>query len=634
MTYQRVNPGSRVLFVSSSLRSRRGSQSLLKSYQSSLRSDGAHILRERIAAQSVKIARSDAIMSRIVEGSFDAVLTVSADHCIEAVNAGASRLFGYARADLIGHPVTTLIPDFARLTNREDILCAVDEGHRESQAVRRSGDTVPVDVSISTTSYGSEKLYVVIVRDITELREKQRQLEHQALHDALTGLPNRVLLGNRLEHALAAATRSGKPVALLLLDLDRFKEVNDTLGHHTGDLLLQEVAQRLIKPLRSTDTVARLGGDEFAVLLPMVDDVPQALELASRLSTVFLTPFEVYDELRIDVGCSIGVAMFPQHSQESAKLMQCADVAMYAAKVGADKVVLYDAEKDTNSVRQLTLSGELRLAIAQHKLSMEFQPKLHLASRTVKSVEALARWRHPTLGTVPPDEFVCHAEQTGLIRPLTMWTFAETLNQLSTWHSQGVRIAAAVNLSARMLHDPEVITLLSGLLEKTGLEPQLLTLEITESAIVLDPKRAFDNVARLADLGVRLSIDDFGTGYSSLSMLQQLPLNELKIDRTFVAKMMLDEAAMIIVRSTIDLAHNLGLEVVAEGVEDEEQIEALARMGCDMAQGYFIAHALEAGRLGEWYKANLLSRPPGEASPSPEQAGVRTSTSGGGLPSP
>jgi diguanylate cyclase (GGDEF)-like protein/PAS domain S-box-containing protein len=595
--------------VRTSSKHRREPTSLLKNYQAQLRQSGARTLQDRVATQSVKLARADAMMARIVEGSFDAVLTVNADLRIETANTGATRTFGFARTDLVGNSVYILIPDFAKMVNEQEGAFAVGQGHRETLARRKSGEAVPVDISISRTSYGAEQLYIVIVRDITELREKQRQLEHQALHDALTGLPNRVLLGNRLEHALAAATRSGKPVALLLLDLDRFKEVNDTLGHHTGDLLLQEVAERLSSPLRTSDTVARLGGDEFAVLLPAVEGENQALELAGRLASVFLQPFEVLQDLRIDVGCSIGVAMFPAHSEEAAKLMQCADVAMYAAKVGPDKVVLYDADKDTNSVRQLTLSGELRSAIANRRLTMEFQPKLHLASRTVKSVEALARWRHPTLGTVPPDEFICHAEQTGLIRPLTEWTFEETLNQLSTWHSQGMRVGAAVNLSARMLHDVDVITMISRLLASTGIPPEALTLEITESAIVLDPKRAFENVELLAGLGVRLSIDDFGTGYSSLAMLQQLPLKELKIDKSFVNKMTEDEAAMIIVRSTIDLAHNLGLEVVAEGVETEEQIEALARLDCDMAQGYFIAHALEAGRFGEWYRANLLLRP-------------------------
>lgn len=589
-------------------RIRRGQPSLLKSFQAQLRQNSDVSLRERVAAQTVKLARADAIMARIVEGSFDAVVTVNQHQLIETVNDGTSRTFGFARADLIGKPISLLVPDFAQMIDEQEGAFAVGRGHTETQALRRGGEAVPVDISISRTSYGAERLYIVIIRDITELREKQSQLEYQALHDSLTGLPNRVLLGNRLEHALAAATRTGKPVALLLLDLNRFKEVNDTLGHHTGDLLLQEVATRLSRPLRSADTVARLGGDEFAVLLPAVDSVAQALELASRLSAVFRQPFEVLQDLRIDVGCSIGVAMFPEHSEEAAKLMQCADVAMYAAKVGTDDVVLYDPQKDTNSVRQLTLSGELRQAIAERLLTMEFQPKLHLASRTVKSVEALARWRHPTLGTVPPDEFICHAEQTGLIRPLTDWTFEATLQQLAQWRSQGMAIGAAVNLSARMLHDVEVIAVVSRLLERYGIAPQALTLEITESAIVLDPKRAFENVQKLADIGVRLSIDDFGTGYSSLAMLQQLPLNELKIDKTFVAKMIEDQAAMIIVRSTIDLAHNLGLEVVAEGVETEEQIEALARLKCDMAQGYFIAHALEAGRFGEWYRANMLLR--------------------------
>ncbi len=540
------------------------------------------------------------VMGKVVEATFDAVLTIKPDGRIETANAAAARTFKYSIDQLTGLPVAKILPHFNELVAAENVHYAVGLGHRETVGNVYDGKQFPVDIVIDVARIGANSLLVLVARDITELREQQKQLEHQALHDALTGLPNRVLLANRIEHALALAHRNENSVALMLLDLDRFKEVNDTLGHHVGDLLLQDLSLRLKDAIRASDTVARLGGDEFAILLPMVEDENQAHEMASRVMDVFGAPFQLSEELQLEVGCSIGIAMFPTHGDDAAKLMQCADVAMYAAKSGSVKIMHYDSSKDTNSLRQLTISGELRQSIQDKLLTMEFQPQLDLSQQVICSVEGLARWRHPRLGYVSPDEFIKNAEQAGIIRELTQWTFVRALEQLTEWQNQNLNLSLAINLSAKLLQDNQVADQLKEMLSGYSIRPQLLTLEITESALMADPEAAREALKKLANLGIKLSIDDFGTGYSSLSYLQKLPLDELKIDKSFVFGLLDSHNDGVIVRSTIDLAHNLGLTVVAEGVESPEHIETLAHLECDIAQGFCISPALTPDLLNQW----------------------------------
>jgi diguanylate cyclase (GGDEF)-like protein/PAS domain S-box-containing protein len=582
-------------------------KSLLNNYQQRMKRS----LERRAAvdgnSHASRFERLDMLMHKIVESTFDAVITVDENGVIETANRAAERTFGVPENNFVGKPVAHFLPNFNALIDPKHADYAVGNGHHETQGRSRTINIFPVDISINITRFGTEVLHVIVARDITELREHQQQLEHQALHDGLTGLPNRVLLANRIEHALAAAQRTGHSVGLMLLDLDRFKEVNDTLGHHVGDLLLIELAKRLKRPVRESDTVARLGGDEFAVLLPSIESHDHAMELAERLHAVFREPFTTDTGMTLDVGCSVGIAMCPQHADEPAKLMQCADVAMYAAKAGPQKIVFYDQSKDTNSVRQLTLSSELRQSIANGELTLEFQPQLDLRTRSIQSVEGLARWRHPRLGYVPPDEFIAHAEQAGMIQELTRWTFQAALEQLTKWKATQLEIMLCINLSAKSLQDKQMPDLLKEMLQSYNADPRQLTLEITESALVIDPEQARRNVDRLADLGVRLSIDDFGTGYSSLAYLQQLPLDELKIDKSFVFGMLESHNDGVIVRSTIDLAHNLGLRVVAEGVETLDHIDALARLNCDYAQGFFISPALPSDLLNQWLTSSAWS---------------------------
>ena len=420
--------------------------------------------------------------------------------------------------------------------------------------------------------------------------------EHQSLHDALTGLPNRVLFRDRIQQSVRAAERRHGGLAVMIMDLDHFKEVNDTLGHHHGDVLLQEVAERLKTTLRTADTVARLGGDEFGILLPEVMGADDALAVAEILQSALREPF-VVDGLTLEMGGSIGIACHPDHGDHVEVLIQRADIAMYSAKEGGRGFSLYEPQQDHYSPRRLSLAGELRSALESGELELHYQPKADVISGRIVGVEALVRWNHPRHGLLGPEEFVPIAEQTGLIVPLTRWVLAAAMRQCRAWQEQGYELSVAVNLSARSFLDTALAVDIPQLLKVHNIEPTLLELEVTESTIMLDPARATATLERLSELGLRLSIDDFGTGYSSLANLKRLPVDMIKIDKSFVLEMATEHSDAAIVRSTIELAHNLGLQVIAEGVEDRQIWEELARLGCDFAQGYYLSRPLPADKL-------------------------------------
>jgi diguanylate cyclase (GGDEF)-like protein len=424
--------------------------------------------------------------------------------------------------------------------------------------------------------------------------------EHQALHDSLTDLPNRLSFSVALEKRLAQrqGPRSGR-AAVLLIDLDRFKEVNDTLGHQAGDTLLCMIGPRIQQVLPPGSIVARLGGDEFAVLLSDVSGEGQALAIASRISIALEDPFRI-DEFNLEVEASTGVAMYPDHGTTSELLMKRADVAMYLAKGRHGHVELYDPEQDKHSTRRLGLISELRSALADGEVLVYYQPKLDLLTGEVNSVEALVRWLHPKFGLLPPSEFVPIAEHTGLIRPLTSYVVSSAVQQAAAWMQMGLDVAVAVNLSARSLHDGGVMHDVSTLLAEHQLPARLINFEITESSIMADPARAKRILEQLKDMGLMLSIDDFGTGYSSLAYLQELPVSEIKIDRSFVANLLENEADQVIVRSTLDLARNLGLKSTAEGVETAQVLKWLRDQQCDQAQGYHIARPMSANAVTAW----------------------------------
>lgn len=436
------------------------------------------------------------------------------------------------------------------------------------------------------------------------LASANRQLEIQATHDALTGLPNRSFLQRRLEQATYTARKGNVPAALLLLDLDRFKEVNDTFGHDVGDLLLQEISPRLQRYLRPTDLIARLGGDEFAIVLPATD-AAGAIHAARTLLGALDVPFLV-DDHAFDIGGSIGIALTPQHGFDVTTLLRCADVAMYVAKRSQSGHAVYTPEADQHSPHKLALMSELRQAIADDGLLVHYQPKVSLPLGRMVGVEVLVRWPHPVHGPIPPDEFIPLAERTGLIGSLTRWVLERAVRQCLDWEEAGLRLNVAVNLSTRTLYDPQFLPTVTNLLQAYGVAPSRLTLEITESTLMDEPERAHVVLAGLRALGVSIAIDDFGTGYSSLAYLKRLPIDEVKIDKAFVFGLGVDAdpTDVAIVRAVVAMAHPLRCEVVAEGVESMETWKLLRELGCDLAQGYYLSRPLPAAALEQWARTS------------------------------
>ena len=432
---------------------------------------------------------------------------------------------------------------------------------------------------------------------LDRLRDHAAASEYQSLHDALTDLPNRTLFARRLEERLAA----GGTVGVLLLDLDGFKDVNDTLGHQHGDLLLRQVAARLRDTLRQGDTIARLGGDEFAVLLPDVFAVDAAVGVARGLVAALERPFDVAD-VSIEIGASIGVALAPAHGLDAAGLLQRADIAMYLAKGNQSGVEVYDGARDAHTPERLALVGELRHAIAEGHLEVHYQPQIDLVTGVVEGAEALVRWQHPTRGWLPPDEFVAVAERTGLVRPLTQFVLETALRECARWRRTGGPERISVNLSARSLLQPTLPDDVRALLREADVPPQALCLELTETSILVEPRRTVQVLQRLAEIGITIAVDDFGTGQSSLAYLKNLPVGEIKIDKSFVMSMATDHSDEAIVCSIIQLAANLNLPVVAEGVETLALAHRLRLAGCRIAQGFGFSKALPSADFDRWVR--------------------------------
>jgi diguanylate cyclase (GGDEF)-like protein len=429
-----------------------------------------------------------------------------------------------------------------------------------------------------------------------DLETEREQAVHDSLHDSVTGLPNRQLLATRLQESVESSERVG----LVLLDLDRFKEINDTLGHRCGDELLTRVGPRLAETVRVTDTVARLGGDEFAVLLPDVTSLDDVLAIVEKLRTAIELPIQIAG-VDLSVEASMGVVVSGEHGDDAQSLLRRAEVAMYVAKERNRGVAVYDPSEDAHDPGRLALLTELRRAIDQRELVLHYQPKILLATGEVSGVEALVRWEHPQRGMVAPDRFIPLAEHTGLIGPLTRYVLDAALRQERRWLDEGHPLPIAVNLAARNLADPDLCDDVLGLLDKHGVPANLLCLELTESAITTEPEHALHLMTRLRAAGISLAVDDFGTGYTSLAQLKNLPITELKIDRTFVGTMTVERSNGLIVRAIVDLARNLGLTTVAEGVEDADTFTALASNGCAVAQGYHMSRPLPADAFDRWY---------------------------------
>ena len=441
-------------------------------------------------------------------------------------------------------------------------------------------------------------LFPLLRQVTTRLRGQVEQIEKLALYDALTGLANRRLFHDRLERAFLHAQRNGTGFALMLLDLDRFKEINDTLGHQTGDAVLEHLATRLKDVARASDTVARLGGDEFALVLEGAQDTTSALFVAERIRRALDDPFEV-DGMSLQLETSIGIALFPLHGDEAEQLLKRADIALYASK-DAHQPVVYASEHDQHSADGLSLVAQIRNAIENGELIVHYQPEIDLASGETKRVEALVRWSHPERGLLLPDSFIPLARQSALVRPITRFVLEAALGQCRAWHDLGIDVGVAVNLSGRDLGDSRLEEEVSEALRRWRIDPELLELEIPESAIMSERDRIHKMLARLSDRGVRIAVDDFGSGYASLSHLKQLPVDVLKVDKSFVQNVGTNDEDDAIVRSTVDLAHSLGIGVVAEGVESEDVLERLRTLGCDLAQGFCLARPAPAAEVTEW----------------------------------
>ncbi|MEA2325287.1 MAG: diguanylate cyclase [Thermoanaerobaculia bacterium] len=527
---------------------------------------------------------------------------------IAFVNDGFCAIYGRPREEIIGEtPVTFGIVErhqaiFHSLLQH---VFARQPFAAEATAQRKDGREFELDMQLVPVEDGGQLTHwVAFLRDVTDSRNEIVALKHQAMHDGLTDLPNRMMLFDRLAEALEAARSDGRLIALLLMDLDRFKEVNDTFGHHFGDVLLKQVAFRLRNQLHVDDTVARLGGDEFAVVLTSAIDPNAVAMTARRILNSLQQPFVVEGQV-LEVGASIGIALYPQHGSDARTLMRRADVAMYATKQSNAGFTFHERDEQESRVPdQLSLVVEMRTAIERNEFELYYQPKQHLHSGLITRVEVLVRWNHPRRGLLMPVSFVPIAERTGLIKPMTDWILDKALQQCREWQDAGAPIHVAVNVSAKSLLEETLPSKVQTLLDKWNIDPRFLKIEITESSIMADPAHALAIMSMLQSMGVRLSVDDFGTGYSSLTHLRELPIDEIKIDKAFVLGMLTSDADTAIVRTVIDLAHNLGKQVCAEGVEDAETLRRLEEMGCDLAQGYFISRAVPAAALMAWLTEN------------------------------
>ena len=453
-------------------------------------------------------------------------------------------------------------------------------------------------------------VFVYLIGELMKSQRRSEKLQWIATTDELTGLANRERFREAVEQRIAAEGPDGH-FALLLMDLDRFKEVNDTLGHHYGDVLLRDLGPRLVvrrrrrRPGRATRAATSSGSCRRTG-----SAIPGCwTPIITRLTATVSQPFKV-DELSLEVGASIGVARYPQDGQDSHALLRCADIAMYAAKEAQTDYKLYAAEQNQHSVRRLNVLSDIRHALAADEIVVHYQPIVDLDDRTVKGAEGLVRWQHPEHGLIPPGAFVQTVEQTGLIGPLTRHVLEHSIAECAKWRREGRDLSVAVNLSVRNLLDRDLPREIERMLDAYHVPANALQLEITESMIMTDPERALATVSRLSGLGMRLSVDDFGTGYSSLANLRRLPIDELKIDRSFVSPMLQDESDLIIVRSTINLGHDLGLRIIAEGVEDGPTLERLAVLGCDLAQGYHLSRPMAASAFNAWLDESPLASDP------------------------
>lgn len=553
--------------------------------------------------------KSEKHMAKVLSIAEDAIITIDEDQRILEFNWGAEQIFGYHAKKVLGQSLNVLLPPrFAKVHQQHIRAFAtapkstrrMGELSQEIFGQRKDGSEFPADASISKLSMDNQITFTVILRDITKMRQSEAEIKRLALYDTLTQLPNRSFLHKLLQRKIDS-TGPKTTIALLFMGVDRFKAINETLGHPVGNHVLQKIAKRLQQFSDQSIYIARLGGDVFAMVLTPLADTEQPLGIAHEILEIFSSPL-MLEGYTIDIEMSIGIALYPDHGENADALMDITEVAMAAAKSTHSRITIYDTGMEQYTLEHLQLAGELRRAIEQNELILYYQPKIDMDENRVIGVEALVRWQHPEKGFMAPDLFIPMAEQTGLIHPLTYWVLNEAFAQTKRWRQQGLELTMAVNLAVQDLLDAQLVDMIAKGLRCYEIEPSWLMLEITEGSLMADPVRAQRTLQQLHTLGIRLSIDDFGTGHSSLAYLKDLPVHELKIDQSFVLNMPSDETQAMIVRSIINLAHNLGLTTTAEGVETQTVWNQLRALGCNVAQGYFMSRPLTETDFMQWLK--------------------------------
>ena len=577
------------------------------------------------------LRQSEQLFSKAFHASPDPVMICRVrDGRILNVNQSFARLTGYAPAEVVGR----VNVEMGLWASEEDTARAMQQlrlgqpvHNLEMTLLTKRGELRDMLVSSEMTEINDENCSLTVARDITEQKRAEARLAYLANYDHLTGLPNRVLFRDRLAGAMQRAQRAEHLVGLLYLDLDRFKQVNDSLGHQVGDQLLKQVAERLQQCVRLGDTVAlpaareesfsstvaRLGGDEFTLVLEDIQHIDEITRIAQRIVLALAIPFDLNGRQAF-VGASIGITVFPFDDVDLDNLIRNADVAMYRAKaLGRNNFQFYTDDLNANAEERLLLEAELRQALELNQFELVYQPKLNLRTNLISGVEALLRWRSPRKGLVSPVEFIPLLEETGLIVPVGAWVLQTACEQAVAWARGGMRLSMAVNLSARQFRDENLTAIIRSAMNDAGLPADQLELEVTESLLMEDSVGSQAALASIKQMGVKLSLDDFGTGYSSLAYLKRFPLDKLKIDRTFVKDVGVDPDDTAIVRAVIALSHNLRLTVVAEGVETREQLKFLREARCDQAQGYFISRPMDAAAFGVWMAENYAGQTAGTA---------------------
>jgi diguanylate cyclase (GGDEF)-like protein/PAS domain S-box-containing protein len=549
------------------------------------------------------------LAERVFRKTIEGIVITDAQGRIESVNPAFTQITGYTEKEVIGKTPRVLKSNHHDAAFYREMWRSIESTGQWSGEIwnrRKCGEVFLESQTIQRieSEDGSER-YVAVFNDITEQRRKDKHIEHLAFHDSLTGLPNRSLLADRLKQAIALVNRTGGSLAVMLVDLDNFKNINDSFGHDQGDDLLKVVAARLLKEVRTTDTVARLGGDEFVLLLQPSGRAEEIAAIAERIIGEIALPIEL-SRLSLRVGASIGIAVYPNDGADASSLVKIADTAMYDAKAaGKGTYRFFDARMADRVQERLHLEMDLRKAVEQNEFELHYQPKMCLPFKSVCGAEVLIRWRHPVRGLIPPMAFIPLAEETGLIEPVGDWVLEEACRQLSVWKSSATGLTSlAVNVSALQLRQGNLATKIQALLDRYRLRGEMLEIELTESAVMRNPDQAIESMAAIRALGVRISVDDFGTGHSSLAYLKRLPLDVLKIDRSFVSEAHHNEESAAICNAILGLAHSLKLDTVAEGVETAEQLAFLESHGCTVAQGYYFSRPLPVPELEVWLSEN------------------------------